>query len=162
MSSWSQGKWEADLRTEECHWGRRGGDAWTWQRNWERKPGRVGVARLRLDGDKRESLTLELGLSRVWEEDKGPESASWHCSGEGSGNRAGGKDEGHCTGMEQRQKTLHPPKCALASRAGMRPKRNGCRPTVCKYTSDLFSETRFKSTLSASFVIFLRIWLKWC
>lgn len=27
MSSWSPGKWEADLRREECHWGHRGGDS---------------------------------------------------------------------------------------------------------------------------------------
>lgn len=131
MSRWSQGKWEADLRTEECRWGRRGGDMWTWQRNGEGKPGGEGVERLRLDEGQRGSLILGLGSSRVWEEHKGPESGSWHWSGKGSGNTAGGKSEGRCTGMEQRQKTLHPPKCALASSAGMGPKRNGCRPHHC-------------------------------
>lgn len=102
MSSWSQGKWEADLRTEECHRGRRGGDVWTWQRNREGKPGREGVERLRLDGDQRESLILGLGLFRVWEEDKDPE--TWqvdHGTGQEKGQETEQEEkvEGHCTGM---------------------------------------------------------------
>lgn len=69
MSSWSQGKWEADLKREECHLGPWGGDTGVWQRNWEEKPGREGVDRLRLGRDQRGSLILGLGLSQVWEED---------------------------------------------------------------------------------------------
>lgn len=137
MSSWSQGKWEADLRAEECHWGRRGGDICTWQRNWERKPGREGVERLRLDEHQRESLVLEMGLSRVWEEHKDQEtrqvdrSTSQERAQEAEQEE---KVEGHCTGMERGQKTLHPPKCALASGAGMGSKRMVCRPHHCLQT----------------------------
>ena len=77
MSSCSQGKREADLRREECHWGCWGGDMRAWQRNWEGKPGREGAERLRFDGDQRESLILGLGLSRVWEEEWVQKPGEW-------------------------------------------------------------------------------------
>lgn len=82
----------------------------------------------------RESLVLGLGLSRVWEEDKDPETLQVdHGPGQERGQETEQEEniEGRCTGMEQRQKILHPPECALASRAGMGLKRTVCRPHHC-------------------------------
>lgn len=110
---------------------------WTWQRHWEGKPGREGVEKLRLDEHQRESLVLGMGLSRVWEEDKDPETRQVDRSrGQERGQEAEQEEkvEGRCTEMEQGQKTLHPPKCALASRAGMGPKRTLCKPHHCLQT----------------------------
>jgi len=94
MSSGSQRKWEADLRREECRWGRRGGDMRAWQRNWEGKPGREGVERLRLDRDQRDSEVVDLGSLWVWEEDWVQKPGEWTMTLARKGTRkqgAGGK-----------------------------------------------------------------------
>lgn len=98
MNSWIQGKWEADLRREECHWGHQGGDMRAWQGNWEGKPGREGVERLRFSGDQRESLILGLGFSWAWEEDWVQKPSEWSIAlvRDWSGNRVQEeKVEGH-------------------------------------------------------------------
>lgn len=108
-------------------------------------------------GPERKSYILGLGLSQVWEEDKDPE--TWQMD-HGTGQERGQetqqeeKEKGVVLGRKRDRKLCTTQVCSsLQSWKGTH-KDCADPSTDCKYLSDQFFETRFKSMLSASFVRF--------